>query len=134
MNLTASSVYRSTMRALGIVGQQFVHRVIAHQRHDAFAGFCRHALHVVGVRYAEVVIEALLRRQELRLIADMPFADAHRGVAFLFEEVGDRVLLRVESIADCRDQTRPAPRRAAVTTRQQLRPRDASRPAPHKSW
>ena len=48
--------------------------------------------HVVGVGDAEVFVEAALRRQVLRLMAEVPLADAHGLVALRFQQGGERGL------------------------------------------
>ena len=45
--------------------------------------------HVVGVGQAEVLVEAVPRGQELRVIAQVPLAEDGRGVAALLEHLGD---------------------------------------------
>jgi len=45
--------------------------------------------HVVAVRDAVIIIEALTGGQKLWLIAQMPLADTGGGVVFLFEDFGD---------------------------------------------
>ena len=111
-------------RRLRFIGQQFGHLVVADQRHHALAGLERLALHVVGVGDAQVMVEALFRRQELGLIPEVPFADAHGRVALRFDEIRDRVFLRVQTfgLAGKIDARHRNP--CAVATREQLRPRD----------
>ena len=60
--------------------------------------------HVVAVGDAEVVVEALPRGQELRLVAEVPLADARRGVAPGLEQLGDGDLLGVEALAAAREE------------------------------
>ena len=57
------------------------------------------AAHVVGVRDAEVAVEPMPCRQELWLIAQMPFAYTHGGVAQLAKIFGHGVFLRVEPVS-----------------------------------
>ena len=45
--------------------------------------------HVVGIRDAEVFVEAAFRRQVLRLMAEVPLADAHGLVALRLEHGGE---------------------------------------------
>ena len=45
--------------------------------------------HVVGVGQAEVVVEAVPRRQELRVMAEVPLAEDGGGVAARLEHLGD---------------------------------------------
>src|SRR5438132_1528822 len=45
-------------------------------------GLCRS--HVVGIRQAKVMIEAVARGQEYRIIANMPFPDDHARIAARF--------------------------------------------------
>lgn len=54
--------------------------------------------HVVRVRQPEVVVEAMSGRQKLRLVSEMPFADAHRRVVLRLQQLGDGVLRRVEAV------------------------------------
>ena len=78
--------------------EQALDFVIAHERHDAAAVHARGFEHVIGIRDAEVVIKALLRGQKRRLVAEVPLADALRGVAERPEAVGDGVLLRMQPV------------------------------------
>ena len=59
------------------------------------------AAHVVAVGNAEVAVEALLGRQERRLIAEVPLADASRGVTLGLEHFGDRDLLGIQGQGLC---------------------------------
>ena len=52
--------------------------------------------HVIRERNPEVVVEPLPRRQELRLIPQVPLADAGRRIAFGFEDLSQGDLLRIE--------------------------------------
>ena len=54
--------------------------------------------HVVAVRQAKVIIEALPCGQEFGLIAEMPFTDAGGRVAGLFQGLGNRNFIRVQPI------------------------------------
>ena len=45
--------------------------------------------HVVGVGQAEVFVEAVVQREELRRIAEVPFAEDGGGVAALFDQFGE---------------------------------------------
>ena len=85
--------------ALLLIGQQFRHLVVAHQRRDALAGRGRDPLHVVRVGNAEVAIEALASGKELGLVPQMPFADARRGVTAILELFGDSHLGRIQPLA-----------------------------------
>ena len=53
--------------------------------------------HVVGVRDAEVFIEAVLGGQEVRVVSEMPFSGHSRGVSFLFEEPCDGGFVGVQA-------------------------------------
>ena len=56
----------------------------------------RRGVHVVRVRQAEVVVEAVPQRmmgRDVRVIAQVPLADARRGVASRLEGLGQRDLL-----------------------------------------
>ena len=88
--------------ALFLVGKQFEHLVVPQERQHAFAGYLRFALHVVRVRDAEVVIEALLRRQELRLVAQVPLADALGRIAQSLQAFGDGHLVGMQPLRPTR--------------------------------
>jgi len=60
--------------------------------------------HVVGVGNAEVSVEALVGRQKLGLVAQVPFAEAAGGVAGALENLGDRDLVRVQAVRVARKQ------------------------------
>ena len=55
------------------------------------------APHVVGERQAEPRVEALAHGQQLGRIAEVPFANHHRGVADALEDLGDRDLVGIEA-------------------------------------
>ncbi len=57
------------------------------------------AVHVVRVRNAEVGIEALLVRKEIRVIADMPFSHADGGVVLGLEDFGNGGFIGVQSLS-----------------------------------
>lgn len=78
--------------------EQALDFVIAHERHHAATVHARGFEHVIGIRDAEVVIKALPRGQKRRLVAEVPLADALRGVAERLQAVGDGVLLRMQPV------------------------------------
>ena len=53
--------------------------------------------HVVRIRQAEVLVEPVLQRQELRVVAQVPLAEAGGGIAFLFAHFGQRHFVRVDA-------------------------------------
>ena len=53
--------------------------------------------HVVRVRQAEVLVEAVPRRQELRVVAEVPLAEDGGRVALRLEHFGDRHLVVVDA-------------------------------------
>ena len=53
--------------------------------------------HVVRIRNSKVLVEAVLERQVLRLVAEMPFAECACGVARPPHDLRDRGLVRVEA-------------------------------------
>src|SRR5262249_2976186 len=55
------------------------------------------AVHIVRVWQTAVVVESVPRRQERRLISQMPFANAHGRVAALFEQFGQSAFLRTDA-------------------------------------
>ena len=55
-------------------------------------------MNVVAVGNAEVLIESLSSRQELRLVAQVPLAEHAGFVASRFQHLGDRDLVRVHSL------------------------------------
>ena len=85
----------------GLDGGPLDYLRIAHERHVPKLHFwfpeCRAALgrignsiHVVGVGNAKVSVEAIVRRQELRQMPEMPFSDGGGGVAFRFQSFRQR--------------------------------------------
>jgi hypothetical protein len=68
---------------------------------SSLAGGALHALrggaHVIGIRQAEIGVETLLQREERALVADVPFADAARGITGGLEDIGDGVLLGMQA-------------------------------------
>ena len=85
----------------GLYGRSFDNLGIAHQGHipklhlwfpksRAALGRIGHTIHVVGVGNAKVSVEAIVRRQELRQMPEMPFADGGGGVAFRFQSFRQR--------------------------------------------
>lgn len=99
---------------------------IAHERHDAAAVHARGFEHVIGIRDAEVVIKALLRGQKRRLVADMPFADALRGIAQRPQAVGDGVLVWMQSVFAPRPIHTGHGNACAIAPGHHLRPRHAA--------
>ena len=59
--------------------------------------------HVVGVRQAEVFVEAVPHREELRMMAEVPLARHAGRVTLLLEDLGHRHFVRVDTDA----RTRP---------------------------
>ena len=43
------------------------------------------------------MIETVPGRQKIGLVAEMPFADGHRGIALPFQQLGDRMLFRTNA-------------------------------------
>ena len=79
--------------------------------------------HVMRIWNAEVAVEALPRGQKLRLVADVPFADAHRGVVAFLQPLGDGELRRVQPVR-LTGEINPRHRHArAVAAGEQLRAR-----------
>ena len=122
----AHRFFRVALRQRGLVRRVFDDFFAAHQRHpiafvllgpDSFAG---HALsqgdvrgqlgvrgvepHVVAVRDAEVIIEALAGRQERLKMAKMPLADAGGRVAFRLENFRHGDFIRMQAVAVPREQ------------------------------
>ena len=62
------------------------------------------AIHVVAVRDSEVVVESLVGRHEVGMVAQVPLADGHRGIAAGLEDLGDGHLRRVQPLAGCGEQ------------------------------
>lgn len=106
--------------------EQALDLVIAHERHDAAAVHARRFEHVIGIRDAEVVIKALLRGQERRLVADMPFADALSGIAQRAEAVRDGVLLWMQPVSAPRPIHTGHGNACAIASGHDLRPRHAA--------
>ncbi len=106
--------------------EQALDLVIAHERHDAAAVHARRFEHVIGIRDAEVVIKALLCGQKRRLIAEVPLADALRGVAERLQAVGDGVLLRMQPVLRPRRIHTRHGNACAIASSHDLRPRHAA--------
>src|SRR5207244_6795956 len=68
--------------------------------------------HVVGVGEAEVFVETVPSREELRRIAQMPLAEDGRGVSARFEDLSDGHLLVAD--ADLRVWTERAEQADAI--------------------
>ena len=81
------------------------------------------ASHVVGVGDAEVAVEPMPRGQKLGLIAQMPFAHTHGGIAQLAEILGHGVFLGVQAIPTGGEKHAWHTHARRVATGQQLRPR-----------
>ena len=60
--------------------------------------------HVIAVGDAEVRIEPLPSRKELRLVTQVPFANDRSRVSALSEQFGDRDLVRMQSVRRDRPQ------------------------------
>lgn len=54
--------------------------------------------HVIGIGKPVVFVETVLKRQELGGIAQMPFAEDSRTIAFLLQEFTHRHFFRVDAI------------------------------------
>ena len=54
--------------------------------------------HVVRIRQAEVLVEAVLQRQKLLVMAQVPLAEDRRGVAAAAAELGQRDFLGVDAV------------------------------------
>ena len=78
MNFTARSVYCVGKLLLIFVAEPDLHGFVAldERQRRIRAGFCLRVMrpHVVRVRQAEVFIEAMVRREKLRMAPEMPFA------------------------------------------------------------
>lgn len=75
--------------------------------------------HVVRVRDAVKVIEAVLGWQERLMVAEMPFAEASRGVTFLFEDFSQRHFIRVNAVVRLRAERAADTDAIGVTTGKQ---------------
>ena len=102
-------------------GEQLDHLVIAHQRDDTRGGALGGQLHVVGIGKAKVVVEPLFPRQELRLVAKVPLADASRGVSMFLQPLRDRRLGRIQTMAISRAIDARNRNARPITTGHQLR-------------
>lgn len=80
-------------RGFGIIPQR-VHAIGPTLRSALVVGM----VHVVRVRDAEVGVEALSSRQNFGMVAEVPLADAGRGVALGFEVIGDGVFIRMQAL------------------------------------
>jgi hypothetical protein len=112
------------------------HLVVEQQRQRRVAGLVAGGVgsraglpaHVVAVGQAEVVVEAVVRRQEGRLVAAVPFADHLRPVAGVGQEPAEADLRRRESHALTGEQHRETVERAEadpgrIAPRQERAPR-----------
>ena len=54
--------------------------------------------HVIGVGQAEIIIEAMLHRQKLFVMAQVPFAVTGGGIAFLFADLSQSHLTCVDAV------------------------------------
>ena len=79
--------------------------------------------HVVGIRDAEVFVEAAIGRQVLRLVAEVPLTDAHGLVALRFQQRGERGFAIGEAGRVGRHEHVGHAGARGVAARQQRRPR-----------
>ena len=70
--------------------------LISQERDDRDLGVGALLEHIIGVRNAQVVVEALAGGQELGLIAEVPLADHLGGVAFFFKSLGYSYFSRIK--------------------------------------
>ena len=56
------------------------------------------AVHVITVGNAEVMIEAVVGRHEVRVIPEMPFPDTHGGVILLLKDFGNGDFFWIETL------------------------------------
>lgn len=75
--------------------------------------------HVVRVRDAVKVIEAVVGWQKRRVVAEVPFAEASRGVTFLFEDFSQRHFIRVNAVIRLRAERAADADTIGVTTGKQ---------------
>ena len=85
-----------------LIGRRFDHLHAVHQWQRGIAALL--LLHVVRVRNAVVLIEAVSGGKVLRLVAEVPFADAGRNVASAGEVLGQGDFVRMQPAAIARDQ------------------------------
>ena len=91
-------------RPLGVAGRQLRHvgigfddAVALDQGQRRVAGnaplfLTRPRAHVVGVRQAEIFVEAVVRGEKLLVVAEVPLAEDGRMIAERFEHLGDGVV------------------------------------------
>jgi hypothetical protein len=97
MKRHASSVYRRV--SVCWFGLEFDRRLAPDERQVRVAFAPDPARrHVVGVRQAEVDVEALPRGQELRLVTEVPLPETAGRVARILEQFGDRDLARIQAV------------------------------------
>ena len=73
-----------------LVRLRFDHLFAAHERQRRIIVLgVRRVAHVIGERDAEIRIEAVVCRQVLRQMSEMPFSNAGRGVSSGLETFGD---------------------------------------------
>ena len=82
--------------------------------------------HIVRVWQAVILVEAILQRQELAGVAQVPLPEDSGGVALLLEELAHRHLLRVDTVLRTRSRGSRETNPVRIATCQQSRPRGAT--------
>ena len=123
MNRTARSVYQVVSCVWS--GIQFDDFLTLDQRQwrVALAVCGVKGPHVVGVRQAEVVVEAVPGRQEFRAIAQVPLAVDGGGVVAALEDLGDQGLVGVDADLGARPECSQDTDAVRVAAGQQRGPR-----------
>jgi hypothetical protein len=60
--------------------------------------------HVVRVRQAEILVEAMTGRQKLRMMSQVPLAEDGRGITALFHQLRDRHFIRMDTMPRTRTE------------------------------
>ena len=58
--------------------------------------------HIVGIGQTVIFVETVLQRKELLLAAQMPLSEYRSAVAFLFQQLSHRHLLRMDAVVGIR--------------------------------
>ena len=82
--------------------------------------------HVVGVRQAKIIIEAVLQRQKFFVMSEVPLAVARCGVAPLFAQFRERRFVRVNAMPRLRPERAEDAHAHVVAAGEQSRPRRAA--------
>ena len=60
--------------------------------------------HVIGVRKPKVMVKPVLQWKELFVVSKMPFPETRSGVIFLFKQLRNCHLTRINAVSRCRTE------------------------------